>query len=116
MAVDMFMKFEGIEGESNDAKHENEIDVLAWSWGFSQSGTTHMGGGGGAGKVQVSDLSFTKYIDKSSAALLQHCFTGKHIPTANLVVRKAGGEQVEYLKVDMEDVMVTAVSLGSQVQ
>jgi len=64
MAVDMFMKAGDIEGESNDAKHKGSIDVLAWSWGMSQSGTTHMGTGGGAGKVNIQDLSFTKYVDK----------------------------------------------------
>ena len=48
-----------------DKTHAEEIDVLAWSWGMSQSGSMHMGGGG-AGKVNVQDLSFTKYIDKST--------------------------------------------------
>ena len=42
MAVDMFLKIGDIEGESTDDKHGKEIDVLAWSWGMSQSGTTHM--------------------------------------------------------------------------
>jgi type VI secretion system secreted protein Hcp len=55
MAVDMFLKVDGIEGESQDEKHAKEIDVLSWSWGMSQSGTSHMGGGGGGGKVAVQD-------------------------------------------------------------
>ena len=63
MAVDMFIKIDGIKGESADDKHKEEIDVLSWSWGMSQSGSAHMGGGAGAGKVNVNDLSFTKYID-----------------------------------------------------
>ncbi len=53
-----------------DSKYKDEIDVLvAWSWGAAQSGTTHVGSGGGAGKVSVQDLSITKYIDKSSPTL-----------------------------------------------
>ncbi len=79
MAVDMFIKIEGVEGESQDAKHEKEIDVLAWSWGMSQSGSFHTGGGGGGGKVSVQDLSFTKYVDKSSPILMQYCCNGSHI-------------------------------------
>ena len=87
MAIDMFLKIEGVEGESTDKSHQGEIDILSWSWGMSQSGTTHMGGGGGSGKVSVQDLSLTKYIDKSSTVLLTHCATGKHIPKAVLTVR-----------------------------
>jgi type VI secretion system secreted protein Hcp len=47
MAVDMFMKIDGVTGESRDKTHGKEIDVLAWSWGMSQSGTARIGGGAG---------------------------------------------------------------------
>lgn len=112
MAVDMFIKIKGIKGESQDKKYKGEIDVLAWSWGMSNGGTMHMGGGGGAGKVNVQDLSFTKYIDVGSCDLLMHCTTGKHIPEATLVVRKAGGKQLEYLVITMKKLIVTSVSTG----
>lgn len=79
---------------------------------MSQSGTTHMGGGGGAGKVNVQDLSFTKYIDSASNALMLACCNGKHYPEATLIVRKAGGTPVEYVVIKMEEVMVTSVSTG----
>lgn len=112
MAVDMFIKIEGIEGESLDHKHKNEIDILAWSWGMSQSGSFHVGGGGGAGKVNVQDVSFTKWVDKSSPKLMLHCCNGKHITKAHLVVRKAGEKPVEYMVIDMERLMVTSLSTG----
>lgn len=112
MAVDMFIKIPSVQGESKDKVHKGEIDVLAWSWGMSNSGTTHMGGGGGSGKVNVQDLSFTKYIDASSNALLKACCEGKHFDDATLVVRKAGGTPVEYVVIKMEEVMVTSVSTG----
>jgi type VI secretion system secreted protein Hcp len=112
MAVDMFIKLEGIDGESKDAKHEGEIDVLAWSWGMSQSGTMHLGGGGGAGKVSVQDLSLTKYIDRASGNLMLYCASGKHIPEAKLVVRKAGDKPLEYVVITMTDCIVSSVSTG----
>jgi type VI secretion system secreted protein Hcp len=110
MAVDMFIKIDGIKGESADDKHKEEIDVLAWSWGLSQSGSAHMGGGAGAGKVNVSDLSFTKYIDVASPDLYLSCCNGKHLKDAKLVVRKAGENPLEYLIVTLEDVIVSSVS------
>src|SRR6266508_4609493 len=112
MAVDMYFKIGDIKGEATDKVHKEEIDVLAWSWGASQSGTTHQGTGAGAGKVNVQDVSFTKWVDKSSPVLLKHCCTGAHIATATLVVRKAGGTQLEYIKLLLTDLIVTSVSTG----
>jgi type VI secretion system secreted protein Hcp len=112
MAVDMFIKMGTIKGESQDKTHKDEIDILAWSWGGSQSGTTHMGGGGGAGKVAVNDLSITKYVDKASTVLLKHMCQGTHIPECVLVVRKAGGKPLEYIKITMKDCIVSSLSTG----
>jgi type VI secretion system secreted protein Hcp len=108
----MFIKIGDIKGESQDQKHKDEIDVLAWSWGMSNSGTTHSGGGGGAGKANVQDFSFTKYVDLSTPDLMLSTLKGEHIPEAKFVVRKAGGEQLEYLKITFTDVLVTSVSTG----
>jgi type VI secretion system secreted protein Hcp len=112
MAMDMFMKLTGIKGESRDAKHKEEIDVLAWSWGVSNSGTAHMGGGAGAGKANFQDISFTKYIDLSSMKLMLHCANGGHIDEAVLTVRKAGTTPLEYLVITMNECMITSVSTG----
>lgn len=112
MAVDMFLKIDDVKGESRDSKHKDEVDVLAWSWGMSQSGTTHMGGGGGAGKVSVQDLSLTKYVDKASPNLIMATCNGKHYKEALLTVRKAGEKPLEYIKITMKEVLVSAVSTG----
>ena len=113
MAVDMFLKIDDLKGESIDHKHKDEIQVLSWSWGMSQSGSTHVGPGAGSGKVNVQDLSFTKHVDDSTPNLIQFCCSGAHFKQALLTVRKAGGkEQVEYLKITLKDLIVSAVSTG----
>jgi type VI secretion system secreted protein Hcp len=112
MACDIFLKLDGIKGESADDKHKGEIDIMAWSWGMNQSGTMHTASGGGAGKVAVQDISLTKHTDSSSPNLIQHCCSGKHIPTAWLTVRKAGGKPVEYIKMKLEDVLISSISNG----
>jgi len=112
MALDMFMKITGIPGESTDATHPNEIEVLAWSWGATQAGTLHSATGGGAGKVNVQDISFTKYIDKSSPILFSKLAKGSHIADATLTVRKAGDPPVEYLTIKLTKVMLTSLSTG----
>lgn len=112
MAVDMTIKIDGIKGESKLDKHEEEIDVLSYAWGMTQTGTFHGGGGGGTGKVNINDLSFVKYVDKSSPELMLACSNGKHIPKAVLTVRKAGEKPLDYLTVTMEDMLVASVQTG----
>ena len=111
-AVDMFLKIEGVDGESKDNEHAGEIDVLAWSWGMSNSGTMHAGGGAGSGKVSIQDFSFTKYIDKSSPILFLKVCNGDSFPDATLVVRKAGNKPLEYFTLKFTNVIVSSVSIG----
>jgi type VI secretion system secreted protein Hcp len=112
MAADMFIKVGTYDGESKDAKHPKWIDILAWSWGLSNSGSAHVGGGAGAGKANVQDLSFTKYVDSSSHNLIKSAASGVHIDKVNLVVRKAGGTAVEYIKIELNEVLISSVSTG----
>jgi type VI secretion system secreted protein Hcp len=112
MAVDMFLKLTGINGEAKDSIHKDEIDVLAWSWGESNSGTAHMGGGSGAGKVNVQDISLTKYVDLASSSLIEACAIGKHITEATLTMRKAGTSPLEYIVITLTEVMVSSYSTG----
>jgi type VI secretion system secreted protein Hcp len=108
MAFDAFLKIDGIKGESADTKHKGEIDIMSFSWGASQTGVSATGGGGGAGKVHFQDIHFVKKADASSPLLMLNCANGAHIKEANFVVRKAGGEQLEYLKIKLTDILVSS--------
>ena len=110
MAVDMTMKFDGIKGESK--LEDGLIDVLAWSWGMSQSGSSHTGGGGGSGKVDVQNLSFTKYIDKSTTELMILCSKGTPIKESLLTVRKAGDNPLDYIKITLHNSIVANINTG----
>ncbi|MEL6127493.1 MAG: type VI secretion system tube protein Hcp [Pseudomonadota bacterium] len=114
MAVDIFLLLSnGIKGESQDSVHMDNIDVLSWSWEMNQSGTTHMGGGGGAGKVNVGDVVLTKYVDLASNDLIKRCANGEHIDEGELIVRKSGGASpVEYFKIKMSNIMITSYETG----
>jgi type VI secretion system secreted protein Hcp len=117
MAMDMFLYFDtasGIKGETKDKVYKSKggIDVLAWSWGLSNSGSAHMGAGQGAGKANFQDISFTKYVDLASTKLMTSCATGTHIKDAKLVVRKAGGSPLEYLLIELSDCLISSYSTG----
>jgi type VI secretion system secreted protein Hcp len=111
-AVDYFLKIAEAPGESKDDKHPGEIDIESFSWGQTQQGTSSSGGGGGAGKVVAQDMHFVSKMSKASPVLFIHCSTGAHFKNAILTARKAGGGQQEYLKVTMDEVLVTSYQTG----
>ena len=111
-AVDYFLKIDGIQGESRDDRHKDEIDIESFSWGETQSGTFAVGGGGGSGKVSMQDFHFTMPVNKASPALFLACAQGDHIKNAILTCRKAGKDQQEFMKVTMNDVLVSSFQIG----
>jgi type VI secretion system secreted protein Hcp len=110
--VDYFLKMDGFEGESQDHKYKGAIQVESYNIGARQSGAHHAGGGGGAGKVSVQDVSFVMQANKVSPKLLLACCNGEHIKKAELICRKAGKEQQEYLKITFSDLLVSSYSNG----
>ena len=112
MAMSIFARLGAIKGESRDATHKDQIDVLSWSWGVSHSGTVGpgAGAGAGAGKASFHDLAFSHQLDKASPLLMRACATGERLPDATITVRRAGEGQQDHLVITMTDVLVTGVS------
>jgi type VI secretion system secreted protein Hcp len=113
MAIDYFLKIDGIPGESLDSKHKGEIDVEAWSWGETNAVPPGgPGAGAGAGKVQMQDFHFTARTSKASPNLLLACASGKHFKSAVLTARKAGKPQAEFLTFSLSDILVSSYQTG----
>lgn len=110
LKADIFIKLDGIEGESTDDKHKNEIEVQSFSFGVTNSGSHATGGGGGSKHAHIGDVHFTKFVDKSSPKLFLACATGDHIKKAELTFRKAGQKagQLEYYKITLSDLLVSS--------
>jgi type VI secretion system secreted protein Hcp len=109
MAVDYFLKIDGIPGESTDAKHNGEINVLSWSWVETQP--TAAGPGGGTGKVSMQDFRFSKAVDKSSPKLMLACASGQRIKDAVLSCRKAGSSQ-DFLTITLTEVTISSYEIA----
>jgi type VI secretion system secreted protein Hcp len=110
MATDIFAKIGDIKGESVDNKHKDEIEVLSYSWGLTNSGSISGGGGGGAGRATFRDLSIVHKIDKASPSLMDACAKGTHLRDATITHRKAGKGQQEYLTIKLNDIIITGVA------
>jgi type VI secretion system secreted protein Hcp len=110
-ADDIFLKLDGIRGESMDARHKDEIEILSYTQTFSgpfaKSGTPSTAAA--AGKTTCGPVTIMKYIDVSSPDLILNAANGRHIPTAVFTFRRPGKELVEYYKVILEDVIVVEV-------
>ena len=107
MAADFFLQIAGVPGESRDSKHKDWIEIMSWSFGESNPGTSH-GGGGGAGKVQMSDFNFMSRMSKASPKLFLACANGQHMKEAKLVGVHSGRMQQEFLTWTFSDVLVSS--------
>jgi len=113
MAADIFLKIEGLKGESKVEAHKDEIDVDSFSWGASNASSMNRGGGGGVAKGDCHNVTVTGMIDKASPEFWKKCMKGEHFTEATVTLRKAsGGEPVDYLVVKMEKVYVSGWNIN----
>jgi type VI secretion system secreted protein Hcp len=105
--MDYFLKIDGIQGESADAKHKGEIELVSFGWGVDveRGGGS---GGGGAGRARFQPFHFTMLTNKASPQLFLSTVSGKHLKEATLSVRRAGKQALEYLKIKFTEVFVTS--------
>ena len=113
--AEMFLKLDGIAGESLDLKHSGEIEIKGWGWPTVNNVRWDVNQGGQSTKVEVKDIILQKVCDQASVTLYQCCVTGKHIKSGTITCRKNDGDQkVEYLIVTLTDIMVTKVEWAGQ--
>ncbi len=114
MAIDAFLKIDGIPGESTDDKHKDWIEVLSYSWGESQSASASASTSGGAssGRADFQDFSIVKNLDKASPKMALACADGTHIKEITLELCRAGGDKLKYMEYKMSNCIISSVSVG----
>jgi type VI secretion system secreted protein Hcp len=118
MAVDIFLQIPGVKGETTDTQFASvfAIDVQSWSWGMTQAGGAAMGTGSGTGKVNIQDLSLTKFTDRASPTLMAACCGGTAYGTSAstpvvLTMRKSGGPKpLVYMQISLFNVTISSVT------
>jgi type VI secretion system secreted protein Hcp len=113
--ADFFLKIDGIQGESKDSKFSDQIELLSWNFGASNSGSSGHGTGAGTGKVAMRDFSFTMLMNKASPNLFKAVASGKHISEAVLTCRKSTGDggQDVYLTVTFNDIIISSYATSA---
>ncbi|KOC91137.1 Hcp family type VI secretion system effector [Winslowiella iniecta] len=110
MNTDIYMKIDNIQGESQDANHKGWIKVSSFNWGATQPANINVGGGGGTGRVQYQDLQVHAEVDKATPAIMRYLSNGKHINKVELSACHASDGQIEYLRITLEEVLITGAS------
>jgi len=114
MASDFFLYLKGIDGESLDEFHEDEIEIVSWSWMVSNDGAVYAPTNGGRTTAAQGAINISKASDLASVTLWQYCTIGRHIPEGRITCRKAwvDNEKVEYLVIEMRDITVSSVEFS----
>ncbi len=110
----MFLKLDGITGDSTDDGHKNQIDVSSFAFAVGRGGDgTGSGGRGAAGRSHLQTMRIDKVYDSASPKLFRAAATGQHIRSAVLTFRRAGDDRdVEFLTYTLSDVQVTSYDQG----
>jgi type VI secretion system secreted protein Hcp len=109
---DCFLRVDGVAGDSADARHRGEIEVVSWSLAMANSGSMIAGGGAGAGRTEFQPLKIAQRVDRAVPILVQLAAGGQHVASATLACRRPGRDPVDYLKVTLADVLISGVHLS----
>jgi len=112
---DAFLNLDGVKGEALDDKHKDWIELAGFGHQITQpvSQTVSSAGGAATGRTQHGDFQIHKYVDAASPKLYEAISNGKHFSKAKIEVCRAGGSQVKFLEINLEEVMISSVKLDS---
>ncbi len=108
MASDIFIRIDGIEGESTDEQHPGWIEVFNYKLALRQriSSTASSAGGATAERADFKPFHFKRPIDKASPKLAIACADGTHIDQVLVEVCRAGGERLKYMTYRMRNCII----------
>lgn len=111
MAVDLYLKLDGVPGECIDSKHKEWIQLLSFSHAMNQAGSMFSGGGQStSGRVDVADVSVMKRVDKATPKLSWHLATGTHIKSGIVEFCQSSKDKHVFMKYSFEDIVVSSLS------
>ena len=112
--ANIFVKIDGVPGESEVDAHKGEIEVLSFSMGAVQpvSGTPSSAGGATSASVEFSNVTMTKFVDKSTPKLYKFCASGNHINSITFSFHRAAkdGSTVKYMEIVLTNTIIANIS------
>lgn len=114
MADVILIDLPGLEGTSQLAGFEKKIELLSYSHGVSMQVTGDVSNTERtSGRPMHQDFSMSKYIDKTTPMLNQHCCEGKLFATATITIgRNDAGVVIPLIVYTLTNVVISSVSVG----
>ena len=110
MALQMFMKLEGIPGDTSNYEHKGWCDVLSWNWGMTSNRKSVQGNAGD--RTALNEISVVKPLGIDSPVTRLLFAQGKRIPSVEFSVTPIMGKreiQAKYMHFRLEDVAIKSI-------
>ena len=110
----IFIKIEGVDGDATHPDYKNWIDAASLTWGVGRAIDTPIGStmNRESGEPSVSEVTFTKTMDKSTAILLQETCTGETGKKVEVRFMTTANPPKTYMKYELEDALVSGYSVS----
>ena len=112
MAVDIFLRIDGITGESQDANFKGQIQLESFSFGAAH--VVSIGSGSGAGKLSFTPITVTKQADTTSPVLFLAVCEGTRFGSATVSFAQAG-TNAAYITFDLGTVIVSGITTSATI-
>lgn len=116
MSAQMFLKLDGIAGQTTVEGVAKQIECLSFSHGISHPMTFGPSNAARtAGRPNHQDFIITKYLDESSPKLIEHCNRGEDVKTATFTFSQSDGPSGKVTPlwvVTMTKAIINSISTG----
>jgi type VI secretion system Hcp family effector len=112
MALNAYIHFDKVDGESVQKGKEKWVEIQGWDWEVEAETSWTKGGGASVGKSNPGKMHFEHYFDSASTVMLGYICTGKAFPKVELQMLKTTGKgsPETYFTMTMEGCFLTKVS------
>jgi len=111
MSYDIFLKIQGIKGDSTDDKHKEWIEVTSYKHLINNpfGGAINASGDYVGAKASHHDFKIVKKLDSASPTLFQYCHLAKRIPQVQLELCRAMGDKTPFMKYTFKEAVIASV-------
>ena len=111
----IYIKYEGITGDTTAEGHKEWIEVNSFQWGVGRGIHSPTGAGGDreSSAPSVSEIVVTKHADTSSIDLLSEALQGEGKTVKIDFVKTDKGKLETYLSYELTNTMISGYSMSS---
>ena len=111
-----FAKYDGFDGESDDANHTNWVEFQSIEWGAHQPVSGVSGTARRRADVDIDELVITMPYEKACIKLQEKCLKGQVIPKLEIELTTAFETHATYLTYELKNVRITSFDFSADLE